>query len=194
MTTEGEEYAARLVALQSVWWKRIIPVQAPYQWNLRRQGLGKSLDVGCGVGRNLKTLGPGSLGVDHNSVAVAAVRRQGHNAVTVDEFKASPPKLESFDGILFAHIIEHLAAGSAIELVRTYLPYLRSGGRVFFICPQERGYASDATHVQWTTGEDLEGLARACGLAPAPWRSFPFPRWAGRAFIYNEFTVLATKP
>ena len=75
-----------------------------------------------------------------------------------------------------------------------YLPALRSGGKVFMICPQERGYTSDETHVRWTTGDDLEDLARAVGLQPKPWRSFPFPRATGRFFTYNEFNVLAIKP
>ena len=36
-------------------------------------------------------------------------------------------------------------------------------------------------------------LARDCGLEPEPWRSFPFPRAAGRFFTYNEFLVKARK-
>ena len=35
--TESSEYADRLVDLQRVWWKRVLPVQAPYLWNLRRR-------------------------------------------------------------------------------------------------------------------------------------------------------------
>ena len=64
-------------AKQQVWWKKALNVQAPYRWNLRRQRLGRTLDVGCGIGRNLETLDPGSVGVDHNehSVAVGAEPR-----------------------------------------------------------------------------------------------------------------------
>jgi len=43
-------------------------VQAPYRRNLRRLvGDRAVLDVGCGIGRNLANLGPGSVGVDHNA-------------------------------------------------------------------------------------------------------------------------------
>lgn len=192
MSTQGDDYAARLVGIQRAWWKRVLPVQAPYQWNLRRQRLGRTLDVGCGAGRNLKTLGPGSVGVDHNAGLVGVVRARGYEAYTVEEFQARD--WQPFDGLLFAHVIEHMDADEGRRLVNAYLPYLRPGGRVFFVCPQERGYASDSTHVRWTTGEDLEQLARECGLDPQPWRSFPFPRWAGRLFIYNEFTVSASSP
>ena len=78
--------------------------------------------------------------------------------------------------------------------MRSYLPFLKSGGKVFMVCPQERGYASDPTHVQWTTGEDLAALARRVGLVPNRPGSFPFSRRLGKAFVYNEFTLLAIKP
>ena len=71
---------------------------------------------------------------------------------------------------------------------------MRPGGRVFLVCPQERGYASDPTHVRFTTGDDLVDLARSCGLVPETPFSFPFPRRAGTLFVYNEFCLLAHVP
>jgi len=193
--TTGEDYARRLATKEHVWWKRVLNVQAPYRWNLRRQGLGRTLDVGCGIGRNLETLDPGSVGVDHNASSVKVARERGVTAMTPEEFHASDlAQPGSFDGMLIAHVIEHMDADSGRRLMEEYLPYLRPGGRVFFICPQERGYASDETHVRFTTGEDLMELSRQVGLEPEPWFSFPFPRAAGKAFVYNEFCVRATKP
>ena len=193
--TSDPDYAQRLVDTQGVWWKKALHVQAPYQWNLRRQGLGRCLDVGCGIGRNLETLGRGSVGVDHNAVAVEVARRRGVVALTVEEWERSELRTqESFDGILLAHVIEHMDAAVGLSLLQEYLPYLRPGGKVFLVCPQERGYDSDPTHVRWTTGDDLVELARTAGLRPDPWFSFPFPRWAGKAFVYNEFCLVATKP
>ncbi len=192
--TAGEDYARRLQAKQQVWWKKALNVQAPYQWNLRRQQLGRTLDVGCGIGRNLETLDPRSVGVDHNATAVEVARERGVTALTVAEWEVSDRRVpESFDGILLAHVIEHMSAAEGVALLEDYLPYLRPGGRVFFVCPQERGYASDPTHVRFTTGDDLAALARDVGLEPQPWFSFPFPRWAGKPFIYNEFCLLAVK-
>jgi 2-polyprenyl-3-methyl-5-hydroxy-6-metoxy-1,4-benzoquinol methylase len=192
--TSGDDYARRLQAMQEVWWKKALNVQAPYQWNLRRQQLGRTLDVGCGIGRNLETLANGSVGVDHNAAAVQVARERGVTALTVEEWEHSDLRRpESFDGILLAHVIEHMDAEAGVALLRDYLPYLRPGGKVFFVCPQERGYASDPTHVRWTTGDDLVELARTVGLTPDPWFSFPFPRWAGKPFIYNEFCVVARK-
>ncbi len=194
-STSGEEYARRLQAKQEVWWKKALNVQAPYQWNLRRQHLGRTLDVGCGIGRNLQTLDPGSVGVDHNAHSVAVARASGVTALTVAEWEASELRVpESFDGMLLAHVIEHMSEEDAFALLRDHLPYLRPGARVFFVCPQERGYASDPTHVRLTTGDDLANLAREVGLQPQPWFSFPLPRWAGKAFVYNEFCLLAVKP
>jgi len=193
--TSGEEYTRRLVDKQHVWWKRALDVQAPYRWNLRRQHLGRTLDVGCGIGRNLAHLDDGSVGVDHNPASVAVARAQGFTALTVEEWETSDLRRpESFDGILLADVIEHMDAAAGETLLRDYLPYLRPGGSVFCICPQERGYASDPTHVRFTTGDDLVELAHAVGLEPRSWFSFPFPRAAGKLFVYNEFCLLARKP
>lgn len=195
MGTESRDYADRLVSLESVWWKRLLPVQAPYRWNLRRQHLGRTLDVGCGVGRNLTSLEPGSVGVDHNETSVRIARERGLPAYTVEEFLTGEhARAESFDGILLAHVVEHMSVAEAGDLLGSYLPFLRPGGRVFFVCPQERGYASDATHETFTTGEDLVALACAAGLEATSWRSFPLPRRAGTIFVHNEFNVLARKP
>jgi SAM-dependent methyltransferase len=56
-STAGVEYARRLQRLSGRRWKRLIDVQAPYRWNIHRLRLGRTLDVGCGIGRNLKHLG-----------------------------------------------------------------------------------------------------------------------------------------
>jgi SAM-dependent methyltransferase len=193
--TQAAAYAARLQAKQGVWWKRLLPVQAPYQWNLRRQALGRTIEVGCGIGRNLRTLPPGSVGIDHNAEAVALARATGALAMTPAAFSASElARPATFDGMLLAHVIEHMERDEAEALLRQYLPYLRPGAKVFLLCPQERGFASDPTHVRFTTGRDLVELARSVGLLADEPYSFPFPRWAGRAFVYNEFCLLARLP
>jgi SAM-dependent methyltransferase len=193
--TRSDAYAARLVTHQGVWWKRLLRVQAVYQWNLRRHHLGRTLDIGCGLGRNLVSLEEGSVGVDHNATSVAHARAAGLPAFTVEEFRAGPDARDAtFDSLLLAHVVEHMTFEQAQELLTAYLPFLRPGGRVLFICPQERGYASDETHVAWTDGPTLPRLARECGLEPERWRSFPLPRAAGRFFTYNEFVLEARKP
>ena len=67
--TRGADYAERLETLETARWKRVLDVQAPYRWNLRRLGLGFTLDIGCGIGRNL----PVAAGaVDHGGLAAGA--------------------------------------------------------------------------------------------------------------------------
>ena len=192
--TAQSEYAERLVRLESARWKRVLDVQAPYRANLRRLHLGRTLDVGCGTGRNLRALDPGSVGVDHNPHSIELARRAGLTAHTVEEFFAEPEltKPAGFDSMLVAHVVEHLEPAEAPVVLGSYLPFVRPGGRVVMITPQERGYASDATHVAFTDLDALRALAGTLGLTPERAYSFPFPRFAGRVFTYNEF-VLVTR-
>jgi SAM-dependent methyltransferase len=193
--TRGADYAHRLRSKQDARWKRILNVQAPYRWNLRRQDLGRTLDVGCGIGRNLATLPEGSVGVDHNRAAIADARGQGLTAFTTEEWATSELRSPSaFDSLLFAHVVEHMDRDSAVGLLEEYLPCLKPQGKVFLICPQERGYASDPTHVRFVDLDGLAELVQTVGLTPVRSFSFPLPRVAGKVFTYNEFCLLASAP
>lgn len=195
MGTEGDAYTQRLATLESAGWKKALDVQRPYRWNLRRLGLGRTLDIGCGLGRNLSVLGPGSAGIDHNPSSVEVARSRGLTAFTPEEFPASPlARPGGFDSLLFAHVIEHMDTPAAKDLLGTYLPYLRPAGTVAFICPQERGYTLDATHVWFADFDGLTQLAAASDLEVQRRYSFPFPRAFGRLFPYNEFVVVARAP
>jgi 2-polyprenyl-3-methyl-5-hydroxy-6-metoxy-1,4-benzoquinol methylase len=195
MSTDTPDYAERLRRKQTLRWKRLLHVQAPYHWNLRRQGLGRTLDVGCGIGRNLGVLASGSVGVDHNADAIALARSMGYDAYTVEDFMAGELAAPgAFDGLLLAHVVEHLEREEALTLLGDYLPFVRPGGRAFLVCPQERGYASDPTHVWFARDAELTDLVRALGLELERSFSFPFPRKAGKLFIYNEFCVTARVP
>ncbi len=195
-STDGQDYTDRLKRVQEPLWKRVLDVQAPYRWNVRRLfGDREVLDIGCGIGRNLGHLAPRGVGVDHNPHSIHACRAQGLTAFTTDEFGqteyAEPGR---FGGLLAAHLVEHMPRPDAVGILRGYLEYLAPGGVVVLICPQERGYASDSTHVAFT---DLDGLADVCdqlGLRVDKRLSFPFPRAAGKVFTYNEFVITATKP
>ncbi len=193
--TAAREYAARLQRLERSWWRRLLNVQAPYRWNIRRLGLGFTLDVGCGLGRNLAHLGGNGVGVDHNPDSIAIARERGLTAFTIPEFAASEFAVpERFDSLLLAHVLEHMDEESDIALLRDYLPFLKPGGTVLFITPQESGYRSDATHVQFVDFARMQRMLAALGLRERRHYSFPLPRFTGRLFRYNEFVMLAEKP
>ena len=133
--TAGDDYAERLNTLQNKRWKKILNVQLPWKMHMKRLDLGRVLDVGCGNGRNLRYVDPSSVGVDHNEALVRAARATGVTTVTVDEFFADPALSapESFDSMLLAHVIEHMELEEAETIIRSYLPSLKSGGKVVWI-------------------------------------------------------------
>lgn len=193
--TARPEYARRMVDRSSTSVRRLIDVQAPYRAHVRRICRGLVLDVGCGIGRNLGHLGSRAVGVDHNADAVAIARQRGHTAYLPADFVASSDGvIGAYDTMLLAHVVEHLPIDEAAPLVSTYLPYLRPSGRVVLICPQERGYSSDPTHVAFFDFAALQVLCRRVGLLVRRRYSFPLPRLAGRLFTYNEFVVIADRP
>jgi SAM-dependent methyltransferase len=192
--TAGADYTDRLRRHGTARWKRWLNVQAPYRWNVRRLRLGRTLDVGCGIGRNLHHLDGNGVGVDHNATSVAHCRAQGLTAYTVEEFLASADaRPGAFDSMLAAHLVEHLPPDTAREVLASYLPFVAPGGRVVLVTPQERGYASDPTHVWFVGFDEAAALCADLGLAVERSYSFPFGRRAGRLFTYNEFVVVARK-
>ena len=194
-STVGADYAERLARLEGARWKRILDVQAPYRWNVRRLCPGFTLDVGCGIGRNLAHLRGNGVGVDHNATAIAELRRRGLVGFTSEEFASSGYDVpRRFDHLLLAHVVEHGTIDEAAALVTRYLPCVRNGGSVVIITPQEAGQRSDATHVTFFDNRALSELLRRAGLTAdaATARSFPLPRFAGKLFTYNELVTVAT--
>lgn len=181
--------------LQQPAWKRTLNVQAPYRWNVRRLfGDREVLDVGCGLGRNLAHLGGLGVGVDHNEHSVRWCRQQGLTALSSAEFANSEfARPRRFGGLLAAHLIEHMSRAGAVEMLAGYLDFLAPCARVVLICPQQRGYATDSTHVRFTDLDGLADIAGQLGLTVERRRSFPLSRAAGRLFAYNEFVLVATK-
>jgi hypothetical protein len=64
---------------------------------------------------------------------------------------------------------------------------------MILITPQERGFASDPTHVEFVDFAALREVTVAIELRPLRSFSFPFPRALGRLFIYNEFVSVSLK-
>ena len=191
--TRDPKYADRLSTLESKNWKRVLNVQAPYKWNLARLELGKTLDVGCGLGRNLLNLENG-VGVDHNRDSVLIARSKGLTAYSTDEWESSPDAVQgSFDSILLAHVLEHLSETDADQVITAYLPYLKPGGNLVLICPQEKGFPTDPTHIRWVNDAELRKTGTRLGFIEVKNYSFPLPRFAGKLFTYNEFVYVGRR-
>lgn len=192
--TQDVAYTNRLITKEAAWWKQLLDVQRPYRKNLESLDLGFVLEVGCGIGRNLKNLAGKGVGVDHNAESVATARERGFEAFTPDGFKGHYRQTSAlFDSLLLAHVIEHMTPVEATSLIQEYLPFIKRGGKILFITPQESGYRSDASHVAFADFNVLKGIADACHLTTEKYYSFPFPRFVGKFFKYNEFIYLCRK-
>lgn len=187
--TDDGAYTDRLTRLGDARWKRWLDVQAPYRRNLRRLVGGRAvLDVGCGIGRHLRAFDAGSVGVDHNPTSVAVCRDRGLEAYTADEFfGGAMGPARGFDALLAAHLLEHLEPGTQVETLRPYVERLAPGATIVLVCPQPRGYRSDATHREYLDDAALAAVLRGVGADPVEQSSFPLPRWAGSVFTHNEF-------
>jgi len=194
ISTQDKDYANLLMMKESPWWKKLFDAQAPYRWHLRSLNLGFTLDIGCGLGRNLINLMGNGAGIDHNPHSVEIAKSRGLLAFTPQEFQESQfNKADRFDSILLSHVVEHLMEGEAVKLLTSHLSLLKSNGRVVLICPQEAGYRSDPTHVQFINFIKLRAIASQAGLIHVVEYSFPFPRLFGHLFKYNEFVSICKK-
>jgi SAM-dependent methyltransferase len=192
--TKDAEYTRRLLRVQGARWKKLLDVQAPYRWNLRRLRPGSTLEVGCGVGRNLSHLRGAGVGIDHNPHSVEACRRAGFVAFTPDEFSRSQHCATGhFDSLLLSHVAEHMKFTDFVELVRMHVDLLKPDGRILVMTPQEAGFRSDPTHVEFFDFPKIRAAVEQVGFSPVKEYSFPFPRAVGHVFRYNEFVSISRR-
>jgi len=193
--TKSPDYARRLTTLQTARWKTFLNVQAPYRWNIRRLAKGTTLDIGCGIGRNLSHLDGNGVGVDHSEYCLTQARLKGLQVFSADGFMewiGKNPVL--FDNLLVAHVVEHMHFDDAKILIHQYAKFLKDGGRIILITPQEAGYASDPTHVSYFDFHRLAALLTDANYQKEAEYSFPLPKIFGRFFLYNEFVSVWKKP
>jgi 2-polyprenyl-3-methyl-5-hydroxy-6-metoxy-1,4-benzoquinol methylase len=193
MKTQDAGYTKRLS--NNNWWKNLLDVQKPYRNHIQSLNLGKVLEIGCGVGRNLINLGGSieNIGIDHNPTSVNLAKERGLSAFTPEEFKKSITSKTTFDTLLVAHVLEHLTKEDAKKLLEEYLPWLKSNGKVMIITPQKAGFASDPTHVTMMNPALVGEILKSAGLDISRQYSFPFPYWVGNFFKYNENISLGIK-
>jgi 2-polyprenyl-3-methyl-5-hydroxy-6-metoxy-1,4-benzoquinol methylase len=177
--TSGEWYTDRLQRINGRGWKRFVP--DPFRWNLRRLKLGRTLDVGCGIGRCLAFIDGNGVGVDHNEKSVEVCRSRGLEAYTPEEFFTIDAGL--FDSILLSHVLEHTSIDEGRELLTSYVRYLKPGGRILLITPQLAGQKSDPTHVRLLDAEALRSQIEELGGVSI-----------GGVFRYNESQAIGAIP
>lgn len=196
--TDSNEYFEEIYSNTAKPWKKIIPVQLPYKYNLKRQNLGKVLEIGAGLGRNQGFLRE-AVGVEHNQFSVDYCRSKGFEVYLPKEFhsKFREYKYENakFDSILMSHVLEHVEFENQVNILAEYLPYLKLNSKIMLITPQESGHKSTISHITWT---DFNRISEILQESAPDYRiiksfSFPLPRFAGKLFTYNEFNVIAER-
>ena len=93
--------------------------------------------------------------------------------------------------MLLAHVLEHLSTLEGTKIIKEYLPYIRD--KVVTICPQEKGFTTDETHVNFLTHKSIEDILVSCGLKITHSYSFPFHKKVGKIFTYNKTVVVGTR-
>jgi SAM-dependent methyltransferase len=196
--TNSDAYFEELNSNSTKYWKKFLPLQLPYKHNLRRQSLGKVLEIGAGLGRNQAFLDD-SVGVEHNPKSAQLCQSMGYRVLVPEsfhhEFKAFTGPEAIFDSILMSHVLEHIEYENQVKVLNEYVPYLKPNGKIFLITPQEVGYKSTNSHITWT---DFDRLEMILNLIDGEFKvtksfSFPLPRRFGKVFKYNEFNVLASR-
>jgi 2-polyprenyl-3-methyl-5-hydroxy-6-metoxy-1,4-benzoquinol methylase len=179
--TTGRWYTDRLVAMDEdrSLIRRIYLVT--YRQHIRRLVRGRALDIGCGVGSNLRFLSSDSVGVEHNPTSVEAARARGFTAYVTDDFHAHAHEHRaSFDTLLIAHVMEHMTHEDGVGLLKSYLPYLKPGGRVVILTPQDPNCENDPTHVRYVDFPAARALTDAVGLEVTQQHGYPLPLPLGR--------------
>jgi len=191
--TTSEEYTNRLVKEQRRKLKDRFKFINPYSIHIKRVCKGNVLDIGCGIGRNLEYLGSRAWGIDHNLDSVNFAKKRGFKAIHTSEI-LSALKNTKFETFLLAHVLEHMQDSESIDLLKEYLPLLKPNGTVVVICPQELGFEHDPTHINFVKFLEIENVLSTAGLNTIKKYSFPFPRFMGKYWVFNEFVVVARKP
>jgi putative flippase GtrA/precorrin-6B methylase 2 len=180
-------YTERSLKLSTKWWKRLLPVQLPYRLIIKKNVRGSMLEIGCGTGRVLKHFSTNGIGIDNNEFSIKECQKQNLRAFTVKDFVGSEFDQEAaYDNLLFIHVLEHMSSGQAVELIKKYKKNLRRNGKLVIACPQEKGFASDPTHVEFMDIQKLSEICKQAGFEIVKTFSFPFPRNCGKFFLYNE--------
>lgn len=194
MNEYGEDYAR--YQMNRSWLRKF--VRRIYLQSAASQVIGRTVDLGCGVGELLSRLPAGSIGLDVNPVSVEYCRQHGLDAQIYDgeEDDWSLSLLEGQSGLqtlVVSHVLEHLDEPMR-KLCRVMTACAGLGmSRVLVIVPGRRGFASDKTHRTFIDAAMLSDAAvvRGTGFALRGTRHFPINvASAGRALTHIELQAV----
>jgi SAM-dependent methyltransferase len=148
---------------------------------------GSVLDIGCGYGWFLRTLGEGfeRFGVDVSASAVEIARAALPGArLEVADVQEGLPWSGPFDAVVAVNVIEHLT--DPASAIRTMAAALQPGGVLVAHLPTvgwtrtriyERDYTADPTHVYRPTPAAFRRLLEDGGFRLDRWTHAPYAPW-----------------
>ena len=89
-----------------------------------------------------------------------------------------------------AHLLEHMTGDERNTIMKDFREYLIPEGRLVIICPQEAGFCSDSTHIEYLDFKSIKEYGLRHDFVVELAKSNPFPRLFGKLFKYNEFFVV----
>ena len=132
------------------------------------------LDIGFGRGEFLKLLanqGVQGQGIDQDEGMVEFGRDQGLSVEVAEAHEYLASRVDHFDGIFAAHVIEHMPARGMEDLVRSAVSALKPGGRLLLVTPNPRNlnvqlyeFWTDLQHVRFYTPDILRWVLHDAGL------------------------------
>lgn len=188
-----QRYTDLLISLETRWLGRIY--QRLFRWHIRSLELGFTLDVGCGIGRNLLHLDGNGVGIDISLSSLAVCRARGLAVFSPEEFECSVYNRPArFDSLLLAHVCEHMSQRQAAELIARYASLVKPSGKLILITPQEAGFRQyPEDHVEFMDYATLRRIASSTGFMTCRSYSFPLPRPFGCVLRSNEFVLIASR-
>ncbi len=141
-------------------------IVAEYFWKIfHGYGCREVLDVGCGLGSFIEKAGQGVnvTGIDSNRKVIEHCCKAGINAVYGDAIKLPFDDSGRIDGIMCAHVLEHLLDPE--KAFREFSRVLKKGGvLVVRVPPFDPSFYDDWTHMRPFTKKTLHRLAVATGF------------------------------
>jgi hypothetical protein len=168
-----------------------------YLRDICKECIGKTIDLGCGVGELLQKLPPGSIGLEVNKVAVDFCTAKGMSVSLYDpeedDYQFKGLRQNEFQTFTMNHVLEHIFNSWQV-IDKIFSSCSRLGiERIVFTVPGIKGFASDSTHQTFIDSDYLSGF----GFFDHPLfklkqaRYFPVNNvFFSRYFTHNELRLI----